>query len=118
MTSLAWLLAEVCDPPDVARAREWAEKAADSGHSDAMGWLGFSYLRITQPPDLATARSWYERAADTGDIDNMYNLGMFLAEFGGPSTHVTARYWLRKAAQSGHAGAAIYLAQWDSPGSN
>ena len=66
--------AHYTEPPDLDKARDWFERAADSGHSGAMTALGNLYAQVMQPPDLATARHWYQRASAAGDRGAMHNL--------------------------------------------
>ena len=53
---------------DYAKAREWYEKAAANGSTDAMIDLGALYYHgqgVAQ--DYAKAREWFTKAADKGD---------------------------------------------------
>ena len=65
MANLGDLLAQL-HPPELATARAWLERAAESGRLDAMTSLATLLLRL-QPPDLPAARAWLERAAAAGD---------------------------------------------------
>ena len=56
------------DRKDYAKAREWYEKGANAGDSDAMNKLAAIYADgkgVTQ--DYAKAREWYEKAAAKGN---------------------------------------------------
>ncbi len=46
MYNLGYLSAQVMAPPDLDAARHWLERAADTGHSDAMYMLGYLYARM------------------------------------------------------------------------
>jgi len=66
---------------DFAKAREWAEKAADKGDARAMAQLGWLYANGPDvAPDYAKAREWYEKAADKGDAYAMAQLGWFYSK--------------------------------------
>ena len=59
-------------PQDYAKAREWYEKAAANGSTDAMFSLGVLYANgqgVAQ--DYAKAREWYEKAVAKGDTNAM-----------------------------------------------
>jgi TPR repeat protein len=66
MFNLALLLANQLDPPDLAEARRWYEKAATAGNTEAMTNLGNLLANQLDPPDLAGARFWHEKAAGAG----------------------------------------------------
>jgi TPR repeat protein len=72
--NLGNLLADQLDPPDLAAARRWYEKAAEAGHTGAMYNLGVLLADRLDPPDLAAARRWYEKAAEAGDTGAKRNL--------------------------------------------
>jgi uncharacterized protein len=55
---------------DYDKAREWYQKAADAGNTDAMYILGVLYeygYGVAQ--DYDKAREWYQKAADAGNND-------------------------------------------------
>ena len=53
---------------DYAKAREWYEKGANAGDSDAMNKLAAIYANGKGVPrDYAKAREWYEKAAAKGN---------------------------------------------------
>ena len=58
MTNLGVLLEDT----DPAAARDWWERAAQAGKTEAMNNLGV----LLEDADPAAARSWYERAAQAG----------------------------------------------------
>jgi TPR repeat protein len=66
MNNLGFLLAERLDPPDLAEARSWYERAAEAGNTDAMYNLGFLLATRLDPPQLDEARTWLTRAAQAG----------------------------------------------------
>ena len=56
-------------PVDYVAARNWYEKAAPSGSSDAMINLGLIYEKgLGVPIDPVHARHWYEKAAAAGHL--------------------------------------------------
>jgi TPR repeat protein len=55
-------------PPDLAKAREWLEKAARKGHLAAMVNLGNLYAnRQGAAQDYAKAREWYQKVVDMSE---------------------------------------------------
>ena len=62
-------------PKDPAKARLWAERAAQAGVPKAMYNLGlFLFDGKGGPPDLPAAAAWFRKAADLGLVDAQYNL--------------------------------------------
>lgn len=62
-------------PKDPAKARLWAERAAQAGVPKAMYNLGlFLFDGKGGPPDLPAAAAWFRKAADLGLGDAQYNL--------------------------------------------
>jgi TPR repeat protein len=51
MYNLGLLLATQLNPPDMAGARRWLEKAATAGHTEAMRNLAYLLSDHTNPPD-------------------------------------------------------------------
>jgi uncharacterized protein YdaT len=94
-------------PQDYAKAREWYEKAAASGYTDAMANLGFLYGKGQGvPQDYAKAREWYEKAAAAGSVYAMNSLGRLYQDgLGVPQDYAKSREWYEKAAAAGSADA-------------
>ena len=92
---------------DYAKAREWYEKAADGGNSDAMVSLGLLYANgqgVAQ--DYAKAREWYEKAAAKDNAVAMNNLGwLYQNGWGVAQDYAKASDWFEKAADKGNADA-------------
>src|SRR5882757_6544333 len=72
MYNLGQLYRHEFDPPDLAAARRWYEKAAEGGYTKA--YFDLAYLLENQ--DLPSAMEWYEKAAAHGNATAMYNLGV------------------------------------------
>ena len=90
-------------PKDVAEARRWTERAAQSGERRAMHNLALYYFEGTGgPKNLALAAQWFRRAADLGLIDSQYNLArLYEGGFGVTENHAEAYKWYLIAARSG-----------------
>ena len=92
-------------PQDDLRAKEWYEKAAKAGESEAMTNLGYMYDQGQGVPrDYDKAKDWYEMAAAAGDAVAMRNLGILYHKGQGvlQDDH-QAREWIEKAAAAGDA---------------
>ena len=97
--SLAVLLAECLNPPDLAGARSWYIKAAEAGDAAAQFRLGTLLADRMNPPDLAAARRWWTAAAEAGNTEAQFTLGMLLAERLDPPDLARARRGRKRAAQ-------------------
>jgi TPR repeat protein len=80
------------------------QSAADLGHEDAMGGLGYFYSQgISAPKDTAKAIEWFRKGAEKGSAKSQYNLGMSLmkAQEANPDEKKAAEAieWIRKAAE-------------------
>lgn len=98
MTSLGYLLEN--HRKDLAQARQWYEKGAELGVSDAEFNLGLVYEEgrgVTADPVQSLA--WYRRAAEHGDVDAQYKVAqaLFFGD-GMPQDQVKAAEWYGKAA--------------------
>ncbi len=117
--NLGYLFAVRLDPPDLAGARRWYQKAADAGHTGAAFNLGLLLANRLDPPDLDGARRWYQKAADAGDTTAAFNLGHFLEDRLDPPDLDGARRWYQKAADAGHTTAmnnlGVLLVNWLDP---
>lgn len=64
---------------DAAQAFKLMQSAADLGHADAMGGLGYFYSQgIGAPKDPAKALEWFRKGAEKGSAKSQYNLGRSL----------------------------------------
>ncbi len=90
-------------PKDVAEARRWTERAAQSGERRAMHNLALYYFEGTGgPKNLALAAQWFRRAADLGLVDSQYNLArLYEGGFGVTENPAEAYKWYLIAARSG-----------------
>lgn len=93
---------------DVRKAFELMKSAADQGHADAMGGVGYFYSNgIAVKKDDKEALVWFRKGAEKGSPKAMLNLGkMLLAGRGvdGGSNDATTKEglsWLAKAADTG-----------------
>ena len=92
---------------DDALALQWAHRAADSGSTDAMDFVGFAYLRgsvVKRNPGIAFG---YFKAAAEKSAQAAFNLGQ--CYFGAQGTEQDipkALNWWKKAAAQGHGRAA------------
>jgi len=60
---------------DWGKAKEWYEKAAAAGNTDAMYMLGLMYaIGLPGPGSYIDAKQWYGRAAAAGDSDAAQSL--------------------------------------------
>jgi TPR repeat protein len=68
--------------PDLPKAFDLFQRAADSGHAKSMNLVGRFYEDgIVVDADPVQARHWYQRSAEGGDFRGQYSLGgMLLAE--------------------------------------
>jgi len=98
---------------DHAKAREWYEKAANEGDTNAMTSLGLLYENgqgVTR--DYAKAREWYEKAVAKGNTNAIVNLGLLYENGQGVTRdYAKAREWYEKAADKGDASAKAKLEQ-------
>ncbi|MBO6846754.1 MAG: sel1 repeat family protein [Maricaulis sp.] len=107
MVAYALELRESPIPQERARAREWAERAAQQGFAEAMFQFGqLLDLGIGGEADLVSARSWYERAAQERHPEAALQAGIMWAEgIGGPRDDTRAWQFIREAAEMGYAPA-------------
>jgi len=62
---------------DLAKARQWFQKAADQGYAEGQRRLGRLYHFIDpEAHDAEQAARWYALAAGQGDATAQYNLGL------------------------------------------
>ncbi len=93
-------------------ARDWLEKAASQGHSDAQFKLGQLFEEGRGGPrDIEEAVSWFRKAAERGHGTAMFRLGKLYEHGNGvPQSQKTANKWYRKAAKKGVADAQFEVA--------
>ncbi len=89
---------------DAAQAFQLMQSAADLGHADAMGGLGYFYSQgISVPKDPKKALEWFRKGAEKGSAKSQYNLGTSLmkAHEENPDEKQAAEAieWVRKAAE-------------------
>lgn len=89
---------------DAAQAFKLMQSAADLGHADAMGGLGYFYSQgISAPKDPEKALEWFRKGAEKGSAKSQYNLGTSLMKSHErqPNEKKAAEgiEWIRKAAE-------------------
>jgi hypothetical protein len=89
---------------DAAQAFKLMQSAADLGHTDAMGGLGYFYSQgISAPKDPVKALEWFRKGAEKGSAKSQYNLGTSLMKSHErqPNEKKAAEgiEWIRKAAE-------------------
>ena len=89
---------------DAAHAFQLMQSAADLGHADAMGGLGYFYSQgISVPKDPEKALEWFRKGAEKGSAKSQYNFGTSLmkAHEQQPDEKQAAEAieWVRKAAE-------------------
>lgn len=99
-------------PLDLAMAKSWFEKAADTGHIDAETTLG---LLLFQNGDRAAGLKWLRRAAEEGEPRALlvYGTALYNGE-GVAEDRVLGYAYVSRAAGQGLAPAKDTLAQLDS----
>lgn len=92
-------------PKDSQKAFELMKAAADQGHADAMGGIGYFYSAgIAVPNDPKLALEWFRKGAEKGSAKAQLNLGNLLLKGQGdtaadPETRrKEALQWIQKAA--------------------
>jgi localization factor PodJL len=92
---------------DLAEARRWTERAAQSGEATAMYNLA-SYLYAGEGgiKDPTAAANWFHRAADRGVVNSQFNLAQLYEKgYGVPLNPAEAYKWYLVAAAAGDAEA-------------
>jgi len=100
---------QVDSKPNLRRAVEWLQHAAETGSLRAMYWLGRIYDR---KHDWQLALLWYGRAAEAGYSDAQVRVAQILEKgdgLPGPQPEIAQRYW-RLAANHGNAFAQVEFA--------
>lgn len=92
---------------DDAAAMQWAHRAADQGHADALDFVGFAYLRgavVKRSPEIAFG---YFKAAADNSAQAAFNLGQcYYGAQGTEQDCAKTLDWWKKAAAKGHGRAA------------
>lgn len=71
-------------PKDVNRAFELMKQAAEQGHADAVGALGYFYsVGAAVEKDEKQAAAWFRKGAEMGSAKARLNLGIYLIEENG-----------------------------------
>lgn len=93
--------------PDVVKAHEYYERAAEYGVAEAAFNVGLyhdekAYARVRGPVDLEKAARYYKRGAELGDVPSMTNLGILYATQSlGADKAEEGRELLRRASKKG-----------------
>ena len=107
---------------DAAEGTRWIERAAATGHVEAMRELGLRYRRgAGAAVDEALARQWLGRAAEAGDAEALHLTGAHreAAEKGYAPAMVEVgkssgdRTWFQRAAEAGYANGWTQLGELD-----
>ncbi len=85
----------------------WMKKAADQGHPDAIGGMGYFYSAgVEVEMDEAEAVRWFRRGAEKGSVRALLNLGLVTANGRGvPQDHAEGLRMIDAAAAKGLAEA-------------
>lgn len=98
---------------NAARSLELMRAAADQGHAEAMGGVGYFYASGTAvPKDDALAVDWFRKGAEAGGAKAQLNFGKMLAEGKGTEKNESeGRKWIKAAADQGQVDAALTMGQ-------
>ena len=97
-------------PQDLEIARQWLQKAADSGNVKAQLHLGVHYIRIEEGRDFAKAAAWLKLAAQQNEAQAQYFLARLLLEGNGVEPdRAEAMVWFFRAGGQGHAPSQRFL---------
>ena len=91
-------MGEYLGKPDVGKAKEWFESAADKGFAYAQSMMGSIYL---DEKDMDHAEEYFRYAADQGEPTAQYNLGALGLSNQIKMSDEEAVEWLTKAAANG-----------------
>ena len=88
---------------DPVEARQWYERAANSGDRSAMHNLALYYFEGSGgPKNVTVAAEWFRKAANAGLADSQYNLGRLYENGLGVSQNTAEAYkWYILASRSG-----------------
>lgn len=95
-------------PKDEKKAFDLMKAAADQGHADAIGGLGYFYsIGLVVPKDDMLAIEWFRKGAEKGSAKSQLNLGKMLLEgkagaaVDAESSRVQGLQWIAKSADQG-----------------
>ena len=107
-------------PKNTARALELMTLAANKGHAEAMGGLGYFYEKgLEVPKDQVTAIEWFRKGAEAGGPKAQLNYGKLLIKSGKNEHIQQGMKWLQAAVDqkqpdAGHfLGTIYFLGQYD-----
>ncbi|MCX6983076.1 MAG: tetratricopeptide repeat protein [Verrucomicrobia bacterium] len=88
---------------DLRKAYELFKMAADQGHTDAIGAIGWFYAKgIIVKMDLIEAAEWYRKGAEKGSASSQLNYGLALIRGQGlPVNESEGMKWIDKSAEQG-----------------
>ncbi|HET6406390.1 MAG TPA: tetratricopeptide repeat protein, partial [Chthoniobacteraceae bacterium] len=88
---------------DPRKAFDLMRSAAERGHADAIGGMGYFYAAgIAVAKDEKTAVEWFRSGAEKGSVRSQYNLGKMLLDGKGTAVDPnTGLHWIQKAADQG-----------------
>jgi TPR repeat protein len=124
MSNMAWMYYRgyaPFAPPDPATARQWLQKAADTGYANAQFMLAvahyqkgdYNYISLGFPKDLRAARRWAEMSAQQGKPESMTLLSVMSQQGDGSTADPElALSWVEKAAALGDGDAFAQQAIW------
>ena len=95
-------------PKDEKKAFDLMKAAADQGHADAIGGLGYFYsIGLVVPKDDMLAIEWFRKGAEKGSAKSQLNLGKMLLEgkagaaVDAESSRLQGLQWIAKSADQG-----------------
>jgi TPR repeat protein len=100
-------------PRDPEKALKLMKEAAESGHAEALGGVGYFYATgfgVSKDPEEAAR--WFRKGAETGSAKAQFNLGsVLLGGEGVPKDEAGGREWIKRAAEAGFPEAQARLGQ-------
>ena len=97
-------------PKDSAKALQLFKSAADEGHPEAMGALGFFYATgLGAAKNEEVALEWFRKGAEAGGAKAQFNYGKMLLESGDSTKAVDGIKWLESAVDQKQIDAARFL---------
>ena len=88
---------------DAALAFDWMKKAAEQGHAEALGGVGYFYANgVAVEKDEAQAVEWFRKGAEHGGPRSQFNFGRMLLDGKGVTKdEQQGRAWMKKSADQG-----------------
>jgi len=109
-------------PKNTARALELMTLAANQGHAEAMGGLGYFYASgLEVAKDQKIAMEWFQKGAQAGGAKSQLNFGKLLIESKEPANIEEGIKWLQAAVDQKQPDAAhilgtiYFLGQYNQP---